>query len=42
MVLGSPGKIIKTFDDDMAAIFKASADHYIANAKRFAEGLREI
>jgi carbonic anhydrase/acetyltransferase-like protein (isoleucine patch superfamily) len=42
MVLGSPGKVVKTLDEGMRDIFKASADHYVANAKRFAEGLREI
>ncbi|WP_439633449.1 gamma carbonic anhydrase family protein [Glycocaulis sp.] len=42
MVLGSPGKVVKTLEGGMSDIFKASADHYVANAKRFAEGLREI
>lgn len=42
MVLGSPGKVVKTLEEGMGDIFKASADHYVANAKRFAEGLREI
>lgn len=42
MVLGAPGKVVKTLEDGMAEIFKASADHYVANAQRFAKGLREI
>lgn len=42
MVLGAPGKVVKTLEEGMAEIFKASADHYIANAQRFSKGLIEI
>ncbi|MGY6531246.1 gamma carbonic anhydrase family protein [Glycocaulis sp.] len=42
MVLGSPGKVVKTLEEGMGDIFKASADHYVANAQRFAKGLMEV
>ncbi|MFN3835819.1 MAG: gamma carbonic anhydrase family protein [Glycocaulis sp.] len=42
MVLGSPGKVVKTLEEGMAEIFKASADHYVTNAQRFARGLMEV
>lgn len=42
MVLGSPGKIIRTLDDETAAALKLSADHYVENWKKYAAGLKRI
>jgi len=42
LVVGSPGKVIRTLDDDAAAMLKASADHYADNAERFREGLKRL
>ena len=39
MVLGSPGKVVKTLDEQAVAGLKASAAHYVANGQRFAGGL---
>jgi carbonic anhydrase/acetyltransferase-like protein (isoleucine patch superfamily) len=39
MVLGSPGKVIRTLDDSMAAILAASAAHYVENWKRYRRDL---
>ncbi|MEM6710622.1 MAG: gamma carbonic anhydrase family protein [Pseudomonadota bacterium] len=39
MVVGSPGKIIRTLDDNAVAGLKASAAHYVQNGQRFAAGL---
>ena len=39
MVLGSPGKVVKTLDEQAVAGLKASAAHYVANGQRFAAGL---
>ena len=42
MVVGIPGRIIKTIDKDMELFLKASADHYNENWKRFSKTLKLI
>jgi len=42
MVLGSPGKVVRQLADEDVAMLKASADHYVANWKRFALGLKRL
>lgn len=42
LVVGSPGRVMKTLGPDMAELLKASADHYVANWKRHKAGLRRI
>lgn len=42
LVVGSPGKVIRTLGEDMREILKASADHYVENWKRHKAGLTEI
>ena len=42
LVMGMPGKVIRTLDDNAVEGLKASAQHYVANAKRFAAGLKEV
>ena len=37
MVLGSPGRVVKTLSDEQAAGIRIGAHHYVENAKRFAE-----
>lgn len=39
MVLGSPGRVIRTLDENAAALLKLSADHYVGNWRRFAKEL---
>ncbi|GAA5525673.1 protein YrdA [Microbulbifer aestuariivivens] len=39
MVLGSPGKVVKTLDESLFELLKASSDHYAANGRRFQEEL---
>ena len=39
MVLGSPGKVVKTLSDEQAAGIRIGAAHYVENAKRFAAGM---
>lgn len=39
MVLGSPGKVVRQFTDDEAARFGMGAQRYVANWKRYAQGL---
>ena len=42
MVLGAPGKVVKTFSDEEAKMMKLSADHYVENWKRFASELVQL
>ncbi len=42
MVLGAPGKVARTLGADYAEVLKASAAHYVENAKRYAAGLKII
>ncbi len=42
MVLGSPGKIIKTLDKDMQDMLFASADIYVQKAAKFNKTLKPI
>ena len=40
MVMGSPGKVVKTLTDDQAAGIRMGAAHYVVNARRFREELK--
>jgi len=42
LIVGAPARVIKTLDPSKRAFLKASADHYVANAHRFAKGLKRI
>ncbi len=42
MVLGAPGRVIRTIDEPMAAVLKASAAHYVENWQRYAQELKAI
>lgn len=42
LVVGMPGKVIRQLDDNAVQGLKASAQHYVANAKRFAAGLKQV
>ncbi|MEQ8267913.1 MAG: gamma carbonic anhydrase family protein [Parvibaculum sp.] len=42
MVLGSPGKIVRTLDKETAEALRLSADHYVQNWKRYAAGLTRL
>lgn len=39
MVMGSPGKVVKTLTDEQAKGIRIGAAHYVENAKRFKEGM---
>ncbi len=41
MVLGSPGKVVKTLDAETQAMLAVNAQHYVSNARRFNESLVE-
>ena len=42
MVLGAPGKVIRTLDKDTAEALRLSSDHYVQNWKRYAAGLKRL
>jgi carbonic anhydrase/acetyltransferase-like protein (isoleucine patch superfamily) len=42
MILGSPAKAVKELTPEQIEGLKRSARHYVANAERFAKGLRRI
>ena len=39
VVMGSPGKVVKTLNPEQAIQLEASAEHYQQNAKRFMRDL---
>lgn len=42
MVVGAPGKIIRTLNEQQIQMLKLNADVYVHNAARFAKGLKEV
>ena len=42
MVVGAPGKIIRTLTDQQVAMLKLNAEIYVKNAERFASDLEQI
>ncbi len=42
MVVGTPGKVIRTLNESQITMLKLNAEVYVANAKRFNSGLVEI
>ncbi len=42
MVLGSPGRVVKTLPEDTIAMLRFSATHYVENWKRFSKDLKQI
>ncbi|MFD2235972.1 gamma carbonic anhydrase family protein [Aureimonas populi] len=42
LIVGAPARAVRTLGEDDAARLKLSAEHYVANARRFAAGLQRI
>mgnify|MGYP001107693196 CR=1 FL=1 len=42
LIMGSPAKVVRTLDDEAAAKLRQGAENYVANARRFAKGLKKI
>jgi carbonic anhydrase/acetyltransferase-like protein (isoleucine patch superfamily) len=42
LVVGAPGRVIRTLDEDAAVMLRASAEHYVENWKKHATQLRRI
>jgi carbonic anhydrase/acetyltransferase-like protein (isoleucine patch superfamily) len=41
LVVGSPGKVVRTLSDEQKKVLEASAAHYVHNAQRYARELAE-
>ena len=39
LVMGAPGKVVRTLDEAQIAGLRQSAEHYVANGRRFASGM---
>jgi carbonic anhydrase/acetyltransferase-like protein (isoleucine patch superfamily) len=42
LIFGSPAKVMRTISDEDAARLRHGSDHYVANAVRYAKGLKKI
>ena len=42
MVIGAPGKVVKTLSESQMAMLRLNAEIYVKNAQRFAAGLKKI
>jgi carbonic anhydrase/acetyltransferase-like protein (isoleucine patch superfamily) len=42
LIIGSPAKVVRTLDDAAVQKLKLSAQHYVANGRRYAKGLKKI
>ncbi|PHQ66880.1 MAG: gamma carbonic anhydrase family protein [Robiginitomaculum sp.] len=42
LVVGAPGRVMKTLGESQVQMLKMSALHYVENAKRFKDGLEEV
>lgn len=42
LVVGAPGKVVRTLGPEEIAGLRRSAEHYVANARRFATGLSPL
>jgi carbonic anhydrase/acetyltransferase-like protein (isoleucine patch superfamily) len=42
MVMGSPGKVVRTLDEGAVAMLAMSAAHYVENWKRYAAELEPV
>lgn len=42
LIVGAPAKAVRTLDASVAADLRASAAHYVGNARRFVAGLRRV
>ena len=42
MVLGAPGRVVRTLDESAQASLRAGAAHYVENGRRYAAGLKPM
>ncbi len=42
LIMGSPARVVRPLTPEQIAAIRASADHYVSNAKRFRSGMKKI
>ncbi|MCC0029543.1 MAG: gamma carbonic anhydrase family protein [Brucellaceae bacterium] len=42
LIVGAPARAVRKLDDNAVAMLRASAAHYVDNARRFMDGLSEV
>ncbi len=42
LIIGSPARPVRTLDDEAVAGLRAAAAHYVANGRRFINGLKQL
>ena len=42
LIVGSPAHAVRTLDENAQAMLRASAAHYVVNARKYAEGLKRV
>ncbi len=42
LIVGSPARAVRTLDDSAQALLRASAEHYVANGRKYAAGLKRV
>jgi carbonic anhydrase/acetyltransferase-like protein (isoleucine patch superfamily) len=42
LIVGSPAKAVRALDDNAIAMLRGSAAHYVANGRRFIDGLKPV
>lgn len=42
LIVGSPARVLRTLDERAVASLRNSAAHYVANGKRFKDGLTKV
>ncbi len=42
LIVGVPGRVVRTLSEKEAALLPLAAKHYVANAQRFRRGLRKV
>ena len=42
LIVGSPARIVRPLDEAAQTMLRASAEHYVANARKYAAGLKRV
>lgn len=42
LIVGSPARAVRTLDDNAQAMLRVSAEHYVANGRKYAAGLKRV
>lgn len=42
LIVGSPARAVRTLDDAAQAMLRISAEHYVANGRKYAAGLKRV